>query len=78
MQKNKENMAVKMNKKIAIHHHPITLPASLGITRKIVGEEEEKRRIVMPVQERGAKFWKAVHAALAQLLASPLRNAVGQ
>ena len=31
-----------MDQQTAIHHHPITLPTSLGIVRKIVGEEKEK------------------------------------
>ena len=32
-----------MDQETSIHHHPITLTASLGIARKIVGEEKEKK-----------------------------------
>ena len=39
----KQKMAVEIDQKTVIHHHPITLPASLGIARKIVGEEKEKK-----------------------------------
>ena len=37
-------MAVKINKKNAIHYHPITLLDSLGIARKIVVEKKEDSR----------------------------------
>ena len=66
-----------MNKK-NLHRHPISLPISLGIAGKIVREEKKKRRKAVPIQERGAKIRKVVHAAMAQLGVSPLRDAFGQ
>ena len=62
-----KNMAARMDIKTP---STITLPISLGT--------EKKRRIAVPIHEKGAKLRKAVQAAMTQLRASPLRNAVGQ
>ena len=59
-------MAVKLDQKIVIHHHPITLPVSLGITKEIM-KKRKSRRIAVPIQERGSESRKAMHAAMAQL-----------
>ena len=59
----KSEQGSKKGKKIVIHHLPITLPASLGIARKMRGEEKEKKEVAVPIQETGAKLRKDYHIA---------------